>query len=218
MKPSQERIADILEKLQSAYPDATIALRYKNPLELLVATILSAQCTDKQVNKVTKTLFEKYCSVEDYAEADLLEFEQDIHSTGFFRNKAKNIRAACQRIIDDHDGKVPSTMEELVQLPGIARKTANVILSDAFGKTEGVVVDTHVGRIAQRLGLSQERYPEKIERDLMALIPREKWRLLSHLLIRHGRTLCMARNPQCDDCFLLTDCPEGQKRTEGTTS
>jgi len=200
----------VLERLEAEYPDATIALDYVNPLELLVATILSAQCTDARVNVVTKELFKKYRSVEDYANAGQEELELDIRSTGFFRNKAKNIRGAARQIIEQHDGKVPETMEELVELPGVARKTANIVLSAGFGIQEGIAVDTHVKRLSGRLGLTKHTDPVKIERDLMAIVPKLRWAEFSHLLIWHGRKVCDARKPRHDDCVLRDVCPSAE--------
>jgi endonuclease-3 len=194
-------------RLDAAYPEAVCTLEHRDPLELLVATILSAQCTDERVNVVTQALFRKYRGPEDYLRVPQEELEADIHSTGFFRNKAKAIRGACQRILEEHGGQVPRTMEELLRLPGVARKTANVVLSSGFGITEGVVVDTHVQRLSQRLGLTQEQAPEKIERDLMARFPREQWTRLSHQLILHGRQVCHARRPNCPACVLQDICP-----------
>ena len=189
------------------YPEARIALRFTDPLQLLVATILSAQCTDARVNVVTEKLFRKYKNAEDYAKADIREFEQDIRSTGFYRNKAKNIVAAAQMIIGDFSGKVPDTMAELIRLPGVARKTANVVLYNAFGKIEGIAVDTHVRRLSQRLGLSGNYDPEKIEQDLMGQIDKKLWGHVSHLLIEHGRQVCGAKKPQCKQCVLARLCP-----------
>lgn len=199
--------AEITRKLHREYPDATIALDFSNPLELLVATILSAQSTDRQINKITPDLFRKYRTARDYARADREEFERDIRSSGFFRNKAKNIIAAARKIEAEFGGKVPATMEELITLPGVARKTANIVLYHGFGKTEGIAVDTHVKRLAQRLGLSDEKDPVKIERDLMKLLPRELWGSLNDLLITHGRKICRSRKPLCGNCVLKNGCP-----------
>ncbi len=203
-------VKKILAILGREYPEAGIALHYTNPLELLISTILSAQCTDARVNMVTKDLFKKYRTASDYARADREELEKDIHSTGFYRAKAKNIIACCTAIVERYKGKVPSTMEELTGLAGVGRKTANVVLSGAFGKTEGVVVDTHVGRLAQRLGLSSATDPEKIEDDLMACTPRNNWFLVSNLLMAHGRAICEARKPMCRECSLQNLCPSFQ--------
>jgi len=198
----------IYKLLKKNYPRAKIALTYSNPWELLVTVILSAQCTDKRVNIVTEKLFAKYTSIESFAGANVSEFECDIRSTGFYRNKAKNIISAAKKIITEHRGKVPQTMEELTALPGVARKTANIVLYNAFGKVCGIPVDTHVGRLSQRLGLSGEKNPVKIEKDLMRLFP-EKYRgKLSHLLIEHGRNICKARKPLCGECFLNGLCPK----------
>ena len=207
------RVEHALPVLKQTYPEAHISLDFRNPLELLIATILSAQCTDERVNIVTKDLFRKYRTVEDYARVSQEQLERDIQSTGFFRNKAKAIRGMAQALIAEHGGKVPDEMESLVELPGVGRKTANVVLGNAFGKSEGVVVDTHVTRLSQRLGLSKHKLPEKIEQDLMQVIPREDWTLFSHLLIHHGRAICTARKPRCPQCPLLEWCPAGQKLT-----
>ncbi|MCS7221298.1 MAG: endonuclease III [Anaerolineae bacterium] len=205
-----ERIAEILRRLRQAYPDAQCALRHSNPLELLVATILSAQCTDERVNQVTLSLFQKYRSAEDYAMANPAELEQDIRPTGFYRNKARHIQGAARVILERFGGEVPQTMDELLQLPGVARKTANVVLGVAFGQAEGIVVDTHVRRLANRLGLTKEQDPDKIERDLMAIIPREHWIDFGHQLIWHGRCICHARKPDCPNCPLNDLCPSAQ--------
>jgi len=202
---------EIYRLLKKHYPGARIALHYKSPWELLVATVLSAQCTDKRVNIVTEKIFAKYRSMKDYAAADINEFENDIRSTGFFRNKAKNILNSAKIILKKHKGKVPRTMEELTGLPGIGRKTANIIASEAFGRIFGIAVDTHVGRLSQRLGLSAHKDPLKIERDLMALFPKKNWAEISHLLIEHGRAVCSARKPDCANCFLNTLCPQAYK-------
>ncbi|OUC08176.1 endonuclease III [Litorilinea aerophila] len=200
----------ILERLHQEYPDARCALHHENPLQLLVATILSAQCTDERVNQVTPELFARYPTAEAFAQADLEELEQAVRSTGFYRNKARNIQQACRRIVAEYGGQVPDTMEELLTLPGVARKTANVVLGTAFGIADGIVVDTHVKRLANRLGLTQESNPEKIERDLQALVPREEWIDISHLLIFHGRQVCSARKPRCAACVLNDLCPSAQ--------
>jgi endonuclease-3 len=200
----------ILDILDKTYPRAEISLDFSNPLELLVATVLSAQCTDERVNKVTKGLFKKYQDAADYANASLGELEEDIRPTGFFRNKAKSLKNCGLALVEKHNGQVPDSLEELVKLPGIGRKTANVILGGAFN-TPGIVVDTHVGRITQRIGLSQERDPVKIEFDLMESIPREKWTVFSLQLIQHGRKVCTARKPKCSECPLLEHCDFGQQ-------
>ncbi len=199
--------AKVVRALAQEFPDAKCSLDFGSPLELLVATILSAQCTDERVNLVTKDLFRKYRSAADYAKAPAAELERDIQSTGFFRNKAKSIQGCCRRIAEDHGGEVPRTMDELVVLPGVGRKTANVALGTAFGVASGVVVDTHVARISRRLGLTAEKAPEKIEADLMRLAPAGEWIALSHRMIRHGRRYCIARKPKCDDCPLASFCP-----------
>lgn len=208
------RTKKIIAALHAAYPAAHCELNFSNPLELLVATILSAQCTDKRVNIVTESLFKKYRSAEDFAKADLAGLEQDIKTTGFFRNKAKSIKAAAQSIVEKHGGKVPQTMEELVELGGVGRKTANVVLGNAFDINLGVVVDTHVARLSYRLGLVSESDPVKIEQVLMKLVPQEQWTLFSHLLIWHGRRRCYARGPDCANCEVLKLCPRtGVKET-----
>ncbi|HZU70459.1 MAG TPA: endonuclease III [Ktedonobacteraceae bacterium] len=204
---SPEHIQAILAELHRLYPDARCSLNFSNPLELLIATQLSAQCTDERVNMVTTDLFRKYCHVEDYARVSQEELEQDIRSTGFYRNKARNIRAAAQRIITDFGGEVPRTMAELLTLPGVARKTANVVLGNAFGIVEGIVVDTHVGRLVRRFGWTINEDPVKVEQDLMKIVPREDWLNLSHMLIYHGRAICLARKPLCEECALNDLCP-----------
>jgi len=204
------RARKIVGRLERAYPDATCALHHGNALELLVATILSAQCTDARVNKVTPALFAKYRSAADYASADPKALEREIQSTGFFRNKTKSIIGMAQGLVERHGGAVPDTMEALVALPGVGRKTANVILGTWFGKNDGVVVDTHVQRIARLLKLTRHDDPVKIERDLMALVPRPKWSVFSHMLILHGRTVCIARRPRCEVCVLSDLCPSSR--------
>jgi endonuclease III len=206
-EPQAARHKKIIAGLKQAYPGAHCELTHSNPLELLVATILSAQCTDKRVNLVTTDLFRKYCSAADYARAPLPELEQAIKSTGFFRNKAKSLKNCCQALVEKHRGQVPRTMEELTQLGGVGRKTANVVLGNAFGINCGVVVDTHVARLSQRLGLTKETAPEKIEQDLMKLVPQEQWTMFSHWLIWHGRRRCAARSPDCPGCEIKTLCP-----------
>jgi len=203
----KERAAKIIQLLEEKYPDAKIALDYSNALELLVATILSAQSTDVTINQITKKLFKKYTKPEDYANADKTVLEQDIRSSGFYHNKAKNIQKAAQLIVEKFGGKVPKTMEELIELPGVARKTANIVLYGAYGKVEGVAVDTHVRRLSQRLGLTENEDPEKIEKDLMLLVPKEKWMHLANLLIFHGRNVCFAKKPNCRGCDLNKICP-----------
>ena len=202
------RLKKIIAALDRAYPEAHCELNHADPLQLLVATILSAQCTDKRVNIVTAELFKKYRSAADYANAPLAELEQAIKTTGFFRNKAKNIQACCRKLVEHHGGKVPRTMEELTQLDGVGRKTANVVLGNAFGINVGVVVDTHVARLSHRLGLTRQKTPEKIERDLMSLVPQEQWTLFSHWLIWHGRRRCVARKPDCANCEIQKLCPQ----------
>jgi len=204
------RTRKIIARLEQAYPDASCALHHKNALELLVATILSAQSTDARVNMVTPALFAKYKTAPDYASADPKVLEQEIHSTGFFRNKAKAIIGMAQALVERHGGEVPDTMEELVQLPGVGRKTANVVLGTWFGKNEGIVVDTHVQRLATLLGLTKEKDAVKIERDLMALVPRDKWTWFSHTLILHGRRVCIARRPKCEICVVNRWCPSSR--------
>ena len=204
------RTRKIIARLEQAYPDASCALHHKNALELLVATILSAQSTDARVNMVTPALFAKYKAARDYASADPKVLEQEIHSTGFFRNKAKAIIGMAQALVERHGGEVPDTMEELVQLPGVGRKTANVVLGTWFGKNEGIVVDTHVQRLATLLGLTKEKDAVKIERDLMALVPRDKWTWFSHTLILHGRRVCIARRPKCEICVVNRWCPSSR--------
>jgi endonuclease-3 len=193
---------EILDLLKKEYPKVKIALHYSNPLELLVSTILSAQCTDKQVNAVTKKLFVKYRTPQDFTRISPEELEKDIYSTGFYRNKAKNIIGACKIIASEYNSKVPDTMEELLKLPGVARKTANIVLAGAFGKIEGMAVDTHVKRLSGRLGLTTHIDPEKIEKDLLKIIPKNEWDLFSLLLINHGRKVCAARKPLCGECIL----------------
>jgi len=205
------RTRRILERLRTTYPDAHCALEHASPLELLIATILSARCTDKQVNLVTARLFSKYRQAADYAQANLAELEQDIKSLGFFRNKAKNIQACCRKLVDRHAGQVPASMDALVQLDGVGRKTANVVLGNAFHQNCGVVVDTHVARLAQRLGLTRETDPEKIEAQLQTLVPQEHWTMFSHWLIWHGRQRCNARKPDCDACEIRSLCPSARR-------
>ena len=204
---SPDQVRAIIAELRHLYPDAKISLNFSNPLELLVATQLSAQSTDELVNRVTADLFKKYRSAEDYATVSLEELEKDIKSTGFYHSKAKNIRAAAQRIMTNYGGKVPSTMEDLVTLPGVGRKTANVVLGAAFGIVEGIVVDTHVGRLVRRFGWTTNKDPVKVEQDLMRIIPRKDWLDLSYLLIYHGRAICIARKPLCGNCALVHLCP-----------
>jgi endonuclease-3 len=204
------RTAAIYERLHAAYPDAHCALDHTSALELLVATILSAQCTDKRVNLVTPALFRRYPEAAAYAAAPLGELEEMVKTTGFFRNKAKSLQGLGRALVERHAGEVPRTMDELRVLPGVGRKTANVVLGNAFAINDGVVVDTHVGRLSRRLGLTFEDDPEKVERDLMALLPRESWTLWSHLLIEHGRGVCLARKPACGSCVLAALCPSAE--------
>lgn len=201
------RILKILELLEKEHPDAKIALHYTNPLELLIATILSTQCTDERVNIVTKTLFKKYRTPQDYVEAALKKLENDIRSTGFYRNKTRNIKKCCQMLIEKFNSQVPRTMEEMLELPGVARKTANIVLSNAYDVIEGIAVDTHVRRLAQRLGLTENKDPNKIEEDLMQIVPKAKWMRITDLLIFHGRRICTAKKPNCAGCVLNTICP-----------
>ncbi|MGD1855106.1 MAG: endonuclease III [Leptolyngbyaceae cyanobacterium] len=207
----KRRALFILERLKEVYPEAPCSLDYKNPLELLIATMLSAQCTDARVNIVTPALFDRFPTVTDYAEADVSEIETYIKSTGFYRNKAKNIRAACEKIVTDFGGDVPQSMETLTSLPGVARKTANVVLAHAFGINAGVTVDTHVKRITNRLGLTKHDTPVKIEQDLMKLLPQPDWENWSIRLVYHGRAVCDARKPACDRCQLIDWCSSGPK-------
>jgi endonuclease-3 len=204
----KRKAARVYKQLEKLYPDAHCALDHGSPFQLLVATILSAQCTDVRVNIVTPALFKAYPTPRKMAQAKITHLEQLVKTTGFFRNKAKNIQGAALAIEQDHGGEVPDTMEELLKLPGVARKTANVVLGNAFDKNIGVVVDTHVGRLSVRLGWTSETDPKKVERDLMALFPQKNWTMLSHLLIHHGRGPCKARNPKCDECALLKSCPQ----------
>jgi endonuclease-3 len=202
------RLKNIIAGFQKTYPDAHCELTYTDPLQLLIATILSAQCTDKRVNIVTKDLFKKYRSAADFADAPIAELEQAIRTTGFFRNKAKNIQNCCRKLVEHHGGRVPHTMEEMIQLGGVGRKTANVVLGNAFNVVVGVIVDTHAMRLSNRLGLTKEKTPEKIERDLMKLLPRSHWLLFSHWLVWHGRRRCYARKPDCANCEVKKFCPQ----------
>lgn len=203
----KKRAAMTVKRLKSAYPDAKIVLKFGNNIQLLVAVILSAQCTDKKVNEVTEKLFRKYKTARDFARANTNMLEKEIRSTGFYRAKAKSIQASCKVIAEKFKGKLPRTMEEILQLRGVARKTANVVLGNAYGIVNGVAVDTHVRRLAQRLGLTKEDSPEKIERNLMAVIPQEDWFKLTYLFIEHGRAVCIAQKPKCGDCVLNSICP-----------
>jgi len=205
--PIEQRAPEIIRILSEAYPDAKVALRFSNPLEMLVATILSAQCTDEKVNEVTATLFEKYRTAEDYLKVPEDELKADIKPTGFFNQKATSIREACRRIVEVYDGRVPDTMEDLITLRGVARKTANIVMGNAFGKVEGIAVDTHVKRLANRLGFSEQSDPDKIEQDLMRVIPRDRWFDFTYVLIDHGRATCVARKPRCEECPVNHLCP-----------
>lgn len=207
-RPPRDRVLLLSKAFRKTYPDAHCELNYSNPLELLIATILSAQCTDKRVNIVTADLFQKYRSAVDYANSPEGELQEAIRTTGFYRNKAKNIRACCRRLVDNFGANVPDTMAALLTLDGVARKTANVVLGNAFGKNEGVVVDTHVQRLSRRLGLTRQTDPGKIEQELMKLVPRKDWALFSHWLIWHGRRRCYARNPDCANCEVAGLCPK----------
>jgi len=206
----KERTRELLRRLEEEYPDTRCALHHDNPFELLVATILSAQCTDKRVNKVTPELFSHYPDAKSMGAAPLSKLEELIQSTGFFRNKARALKGLGQALEQDHDGEVPRTMKELTRLPGVGRKTANVVLGNGFGENVGVVVDTHVGRLARRLGLTREKNAEKVERDLMEVVPKEAWTLWSNLLIDHGRNICKARKPLCGECVLVDLCPSAE--------
>ncbi len=211
LEEQKKRVKEIIKRLRKEYPETRTALQFRTPFELLVATILAAQCTDERVNKITPGLFAKYPTVEHFARAEQKELEKDIRSTGFFRNKARNIIALAQKLVEGYGGKVPDSMEELVKLPGVARKTANIVLSSAFRKAEGIAVDTHVRRLAERLGLSPQKQPEKIEQDLMAIVPREDWLDFNYLLVDHGRKICQARKPRCLECVLKELCPSFEK-------
>lgn len=204
---NEDRVLEIIDLLEKEFPKAKITLNHTNPLELLVATILSAQCTDERVNIVTKSLFKKYRKAEDYADADLAELEQNIKSTGFYRNKAKNIKKAGEMLVQKFHSRVPKTMNEMLELPGVARKTANIVLQNAFGVVEGIAVDTHVRRVSARLGLTTNEDQDKIEQDLLRIVPRDKWMRITDLLIFLGRRVCTAKKPKCDICILNKLCP-----------
>ena len=206
LEPKQRNVK-VIELLEKEYPNAKTALNYSNPLEILVATMLSAQTTDQRVNIVTANLFKKYRTPKDYANADIKELEQDIHSTGFYHNKARNLQRCCRLLVEKFRSQVPKTMEELLELPGVARKTANIVLNNSYGVVAGVAVDTHVHRLSQRLGLTENDDAAKIELDLMQITPKEKWMKLTDLLIFHGRQVCIARKPKCDICVLNKICP-----------
>jgi endonuclease-3 len=209
----KSRVREIIRKLKRAYPDAKCSLNHSNAFELLIATILSAQCTDDRVNIVTADLFRKYRKPEDYLKVSPRELEKDIRTTGFFRNKTKSIQGTAKLLTEQYGGRVPQTMDELLELPGVARKTANVVLGNAFAIKSGVVVDTHVTRLSHRLGLTQQKHPEKIENDLVEIVPRKDWIMFSHLLIAHGRRTCKARNPLCGDCVVEKLCPSSYLKT-----
>ncbi len=206
----KERVRKITLRLYKSHPDHKVALRFTNPLELLVATILSAQCTDERVNQVTQTLFKKYRTAKDYANANVAGFEQEIHSTGFYKTKAKSIINCCKALVEKHGGKVSTTMGDLVQLSGVGRKTANCVLGNAYGIASGIVVDTHVRRVSQRLGLTRQEDPEKIEQDLMRLVSQKEWIDFSNLMIWHGRKICQAKKPKCPECSLNALCPSAE--------
>ena len=208
--PIGQRAPEVIRILGETYPDASIALHFSNPLEMLVATILSAQCTDAKVNEVTETLFQKYRTPEDYLRVPEDELKADIRPTGFFNQKALSIRESCRRIVEEYDGKVPDTMEELTTLRGVARKTGNIVLANAFGKVVGIPVDTHVRRLANRIGFSAHADPDKIEQDLMRLVPEDHWYRFSYQLIDHGRAICTAKKPRCADCPIEYLCPSSQ--------
>ena len=210
----EEQLAEVLDRLEAEYPDATIALNFSNRLELLIAVVLSAQCTDERVNTVTADLFEKYDSAAEYAEMDQEELAEDLNSVTYYNNKAEYIRNACQEIIEEHDGEVPDTMSELTDLPGVGRKTANVVLQHGHDIVEGVVVDTHVQRLTRRLGITEEERPPQIEPELMELAPESQWQQLTHLFISHGRAVCSARNPDCADCVLEDICPASKEDSD----
>jgi endonuclease-3 len=213
LEEQKQRLREVTRRLKRAYPDATTALNHTNAFELLIATILSAQSTDERVNIVTADLFRKYRKPEDYLKVPATELEQDIHSTGFFRNKTKSIQGASKLLLEKFDGQVPHTMDELLELPGVARKTANVVLGNAFGIKAGVVVDTHVTRLSHRLNFSPEKTAEKIERDLIELVPRKDWVIFPHLMIFHGRRICKARSPLCAECVVEKQCPSSYLKT-----
>jgi endonuclease-3 len=210
VNPSVARVPEVTARLKGEYPEARTELDWSNPLELLVATILSAQTTDVQVNRVTESLFSKYRTAEDYADSTPEELEEDIRPTGFYRNKARSLRGMARALVEEHGGEVPRTMSELVTLPGVGRKTANVVLGNAFGSNEGIVVDTHVRRVSGRLGLTESSDPVKVEQELMRLVPERDWTIFSHLLILHGRRTCKARKPDCPNCILNDICPSAR--------
>ena len=211
MAPAKERIGKIIRILRREYPDSRTALGFDSLLQILVATILAAQCTDERVNRITPALFRKYPTAAAFAAADRAELEAEIRSTGFFRNKAKNIIGATRQIVEEFGGQVPANMADLITLPGVARKTANIVLSSGYGIAEGIAVDTHVKRLSGRLGLSRQRDPEKIEKDLLRLVPRKDWLDFNYMLVNHGRKICQARKPRCPECALHTHCPSAQR-------
>ena len=215
MDSATRRIGTVIQLLREHYPRARTALEFRNPLEILVATILAAQCTDERVNRITPGLFRKYPTAAAFAGADRTALEQEIRSAGFFRNKAKAIIGAARRIVEEYDGTVPDSMEALITLPGVARKTANIVLSAGYGKAEGIAVDTHAGRLSRRLGLSRHEDPDKVERDLLAAVPKDDWLDFNFLLVEHGRALCLARKPKCPDCFLRPLCPSAEAFISG---
>ena len=211
MRPAKERVIEIVKILRKSYPRHRTALYYKTPFQIMVATILSAQCTDERVNKITPALFKKYKTVHDFAKARQSVLEKEIHSTGFYRNKAKSIIAASKRIVKHFNGRVPDSMEELITLPGVARKTANIMLSSGFKKAEGIAVDTHVKRLSGRLRLSKESDPNKIEQDLLKIVPKKDWIDFNYMLVDHGRAVCKARKPLCGECIIAKLCPSANK-------
>jgi len=216
MSNNRKRIKEIILILRKTYPKSHTALNFKNPLQILIATILSAQCTDAKVNQITPSLFKKYKTPADFANADQIELEKEIKSTGFFRNKARSIIGASKKIVSDHKGIVPNDMKDLVTLPGVARKTANIVLSSAFNKVEGIAVDTHVKRLSMRLGLSREKDANKIEKDLMAVVPKSDWLDFNYILVNHGREVCLARKPRCNLCVIKKFCPYFESSVQGT--
>ena len=211
LEEKKARVQQIIQALKQKYPEAPLALKYSNPLELLVAVILSAQCTDERVNQVTEYLFKKYRSAKDYVEAPQEELENDIRPTGYYRNKAKSLKACCQKLLEEYQGEVPRDIEEMVKLPGVGRKTAAMVLGNAYGLNQGIAVDTHVRRVVERLQLSDKKTPEKIEEDLMQLVPQEEWTWFSNALILHGRHTCTARKPKCVECVIERYCPYPEK-------
>ncbi|ELY90008.1 endonuclease III [Natrinema altunense] len=211
---TQAQAETVIDRLEAEYPESAISLRYSNRLELLIAVILSAQCTDERVNQETEHLFEKYDGAEDYATAEQDELAADLNSITYYNNKAKYIRSACESILEDHDGEVPDTMAELTDLSGVGRKTANVVLQHGHDIVEGIVVDTHVQRLSRRLGLTEEEYPDRIEEDLMEIVPEDSWQEFTHLCIDHGRATCTAQNPDCGDCVLADRCPSAKGDSE----